>query len=50
VPGRSGPDHLDNVAWACAFCNVSKQQRVTYRVGRHTLRLFDPRLDRRSHH
>jgi hypothetical protein len=50
LPGRRGPDHLDNIAWCCPFCNLGKRQRVTYRVGTHTLRLFDPRRDRWIEH
>lgn len=50
VPNRRGPDHLDNFAWACPFCNVAKRQHVTYRIGRHTLRLFDPRYDMWTEH
>jgi hypothetical protein len=47
---RRGPDHLDNFAWACPFCNVTKRQRVAQRVVRHTYRLFDPRRDRWQEH
>lgn len=45
ITGRRGPDHLDNFAWSCPFCNAGKRQRVTYRVGAETVRLFDPRHD-----
>jgi 5-methylcytosine-specific restriction endonuclease McrA len=48
--GRSGPDNLDNFAWCCPFCNGSKGQRVSRRVGAHAYRLFDPRTDRWVEH
>ena len=47
---RGGPDHLDNYAWACPFCNLAKGRQVTGRVGRCTDRLFDPRSDRWDDH
>ena len=47
---RTGPDHLENFAWCCPFCNTAKGQRVTHRVGRRTVRLFDPRRDRWPEH
>ena len=47
---RRGPDHLDNFAWACPFCNVTKRPQITQRVGRRTYRLFDPRRDRWQQH
>lgn len=47
---RRGPDHLDNSAWACPFCNVAKGQATGHRVGRNTYRLFDPRLDHWEEH
>ena len=50
VPGRAGPDHLDNFAWCCPFCNQHKQQQVARTVGRRTVRLFDPRHDRWHEH
>lgn len=49
-PGRLGPDHLDNFAWSCPFCNIAKGQEVAFRLGRRTSRLFDPRLDRWREH
>jgi hypothetical protein len=49
-PDRAGPDHLDNFAWCCPFCNLAKGQRVSFRSGRRTSRLFDPRHDRWSEH
>jgi len=45
IENRRGPDHLDNLAWCCPFCNVGKSQRVVYRVGARTMRLFDPRYN-----
>ena len=45
-----GPEHLDNFAWCCAFCNVAKAQQVAYRTGRRLVRLFNPRRDRWSEH
>jgi len=50
IANRRGPDHLDNFAWCCPFCNEGKRQRITHRVGRHVLRLFDPRHDIWSDH
>jgi hypothetical protein len=50
LPGRRGPEHLDNFAWCCPFCNVAKGQQVAHRVGRRPFRLFDPRRDRWSEH
>jgi hypothetical protein len=49
-PGRRGPDHLDNYAWCCPFCNGRKGQRVAGRVGRRQARLFDPRNDHWPEH
>jgi hypothetical protein len=45
VPGRRGPDHLENFAWCCPFCNSAKGQQIAHRVGRRTYRLFNPRRD-----
>lgn len=50
VPGRRGPDHLENFAWCCPFCNSAKGQQLAHRVGRRTYRLFDPRRDRWPEH
>lgn len=47
---RSGPDHLDNLAWACSFCNLGKGEQITGMSGRRRFRLFDPRRDRWSDH
>ncbi|MBI3972249.1 MAG: HNH endonuclease [Chloroflexi bacterium] len=48
--GRSGPEHLDNFAWCCPFCNGGKGQRVSRRVGAHAYGLYDPRADRWAEH
>jgi len=45
IEGRRGPNHLENLAWCCSFCNESKGQQVTARVYRRVERLFDPRYD-----
>ena len=50
LPGRQGPDHVDNFAWCCPFCNLSKAQRVEQTVGQASHRLFDPRRDRWNEH
>ena len=50
VPERSGPDHLDNFAWCCPFCNGRKGQQLTHRIGGQLHRLFDPRTDRWPEH
>jgi 5-methylcytosine-specific restriction endonuclease McrA len=50
IPGRRGPNHLDNFAWSCSSCNSAKGQQVAHRAGRRTSRLFDPRRDRWSDH
>ena len=50
LDGRRGPDHLDNFAWACPFCNEAKGQQVTRRVGGRVTRLFDPRHDHWDEH
>jgi hypothetical protein len=49
-PGRQGPQHIDNFAWCCPFCNGAKQQQVTRRIARRTHRLFDPRCDHWPEH
>jgi hypothetical protein len=38
-------DHIDNFAWACAYCNTFKVNRISARVGRSSHRLFHPRRD-----
>src|SRR4051812_35936619 len=43
--GRRGPDHLDNFAWSCPFCNNDKRQQVKYPQRGSGTRLFDPRYD-----
>jgi 5-methylcytosine-specific restriction endonuclease McrA len=45
-----GPEHLDNYAWSCANCNTAKGQQIARRVGRHTVRLFNPRRDQWPEH
>jgi hypothetical protein len=40
-----GPDHLDNSAWSCSYCNSYKGSSVMGRIGRRTSRLFRPRRD-----
>lgn len=49
-PGRRGPQHLDNFAWACPFCNQGKNERVSHQLGRVVQRFFDPRYDRWGDH
>jgi len=44
-PDRGGPNHIDNYAWSCPFCNQRKHDRVSHRVGRRSTRFFDPRHD-----
>ncbi len=44
-PGRSGPNHIDNYAWSCPFCNGAKSKRVAHGAGRTAIRFFDPRYD-----
>jgi hypothetical protein len=49
--GRRGPDHIDNFAWTCPFCNNKKKQQLFYPArGPGTTRLFDPRYDTWSEH
>ena len=47
---RSGPDHIDNFAWSCSFCNTIKGSQTVGRSGRRRYRLFDPRRDKWSDH
>ncbi len=49
-PGRGGPDHIDNYAWSCPFCNGRKKDRVVLGLGRGATRFFDPRYDRWPDH
>jgi len=41
-----GPDHVDNYAWCCPFCNASRAARTE--LGGQ--RLFDPRRDHWREH
>jgi hypothetical protein len=50
IEGRRGPDHLDNFAWSCPFCNSAKRDRVAHAAGRVVSRLYDPRRDRWPEH
>jgi 5-methylcytosine-specific restriction endonuclease McrA len=43
-------DHLDNFAWCCPYCNTSKGDRVSGRVGQRTYPLFHPRRDQWNDH
>lgn len=45
IADRRGPQHLDNFAWCCPFCNQAKSHRITSSRGRGATRLFDPRYD-----
>lgn len=47
-----GGDKLDNLAWACPGCNLSKAARVTALdpVSGQEVRLFHPRQDRWAEH
>jgi len=52
-PSRTGTvlDHIENYAWACAFCNNRKGDRIDGLIdpkhpARGRARLFDPRHDR----
>ena len=47
---RLGPDHIDNYAWSCPFCNRAKGGRVSHGTGRAGSRFFDPRRDRWPDH
>src|SRR3954454_17884811 len=42
-PTDAEADHLDNFAWSCAYCNMSKSDRVSGRAGQRSYRLFHPR-------
>ncbi len=50
VSDRRGPNHIDNYAWSCPFCNGAKGKRVSHGAGRRATRFFDPRYDRWSDH
>jgi hypothetical protein len=47
---RFGPNHLDNFAWTCSFCNIAKGHQITGRSGRRRYRLYNPRTDRWRDH
>lgn len=47
---RRGPNHLENYAWSCPFCNTAKGAQIAGRVAGLPTRLFDPRLDRWRDH
>ena len=49
-PDRHGPNHSDNYAWSCPFCNEAKSERVAHGTGRRATRFFDPRYDRWPDH
>ncbi len=49
-PGRHGPDHIDNYAWACPHCNNKKDEEVAHWVTTGPIRLFDPRHDHWPEH
>jgi hypothetical protein len=48
--GRGGPNHVDNYAWSCPFCNEAKAERVSYSIRRANTRFFDPRYDQWQDH
>lgn len=50
VADERGPNHLDNFAWSCPFCNASKGQRVSSRIGRRSAPIFHPRRQRWEDH
>jgi hypothetical protein len=47
-----GSDDLDNLAWACPGCNLTKAHRITIHdpLTGEAVRVFHPRLDRWSEH
>jgi len=56
-PARAGTvlNHVDNYAWACAFCNSKKRKQIDGPIdlahpGRGRARLFDPRHDNWPEH
>lgn len=49
-PGRRGPHHIDNYAWACPNCNNKKGEEVARRGTAGLVRLFDPRYDHWPEH
>jgi hypothetical protein len=44
------PNHLTNFAWSCSYCNLAKGNRVSGRIKRRTVRLFNPRRDQWNEH
>lgn len=48
--GSREPNHLDNFAWSCSYCNGSKGERVAGRSGRRLHPLFHPRRERWHEH
>jgi hypothetical protein len=46
----AGPEHLDNFAWSCPFCNRHKGQQLQGRVGIRRHSLFHPRQQRWAEH
>ncbi len=50
VTGRGGPNHIDNYAWSCPFCNEAKGRRVSHGLTRRVIRFFDLRHDRWTDH
>jgi len=49
-PGRRGPHHIDNYAWACPNCNNKKDEYITRWGTARLVRLFDPRYDHWPEH
>jgi hypothetical protein len=47
---RGGPNHIDNYAWSCPFCNEAKGEQVSHGVRKSAIRFFDPRHDRWQEH
>ena len=45
-----GPDHVDNFAWCCPFCNAHRAGRTEAKVDGTSHRLFDPRRDNWREH
>jgi len=45
-----GPNHLDNFAWSCPFCNGFKGSTVSGKIGGRAYSLFHPRRDTWDEH